>query len=106
MFKLIEIAADEIRLDEIAVSEMLTAACRRELPFRIEGVAADGDRIYCICVDRPPDGGAPRYRLSRPEGPLPAEFRMRYDAGFRTVGGFRLADDYWILTETMETENT
>lgn len=107
MFKLIEIAADEIRLDEVAVSAMLTKACRRRKPLWIEGVAADCERVYFVCTDRPAGKGDVCYRLSRPALGLAAEFRMRYDAGFRTVGGFRLDDGYWILTETTEmTEKT
>ena len=102
MFKVIAVAPDEIRLDEQAVSAMLTRACRRRMPLWIEGLAADRERVLFVCTERPAGMGRPVYRLSRVETDLAAELRMRYDGGFRTVGVFRGEDDCWILTERMD----
>ncbi len=105
MFKLITISGDTVRLDEEGVSAMLTHACDRPgQPLYIEGAAADGDALTLICTSRAAASAAPRYRLSQvgnygAPASLTAELRTRYDAGFRTVAGFRLADTYWVLTE-------
>ena len=106
MFKLIAAAADEIRLDECGVSEMLTHACSRSAPLWIEGVAAEASRVFFICTDRPEGMGEPSYRLSRVGGELAAELRVRYDGGFRTVGAFFLEDGCWILTERADDAST
>lgn len=99
MFRLITVSASEIRLDEVAVSEMLTEACRRGGGLWIEGTACEGGRVRFVCTERPEGMEAPCYRLSRVGQELEAELRMRYDAGFRTAGVFPLDDELWILTE-------
>lgn len=99
MFRLITVSAAEIRLDEVAVSAMLTGACRRGGGLWIEGAAQEEGRVRFICTERPEEMGTPCYRLSRVGQELEAELRTRYDAGFRTVAVFPLDDELWILTE-------
>ena len=99
MFRLITVDAGSIRLDECAVSEMLTRACRRGGGLWIEGAACEGGRVRFVCTERPAAMGTPRYRLSAVAQELESELRMRYDAGFRTVGVFPLDGKLWILTE-------
>ena len=101
MFKLINIAGDDLRLDDKAVSLMVSESCRRA-GVRVEGVAVRCDAVTLICSDNS-SGEEFTYRFTSlgkvVDEEIFAELRCRYDNNFRTVGAFALADGYWTLTE-------
>jgi hypothetical protein len=107
MFKLINIAGDELRLDDKGVSQMVTNACARAGVY-VEGIAVGSDSVTLVCSDNSRDGQL-SYRFTSLGGNAAAEdvfaeLRCRYDNNFRTVGAFALADGYWTLTEKTLTE--
>ena len=102
MFKLINIAGDELRLDDKGVSQMVTRACSRAGVY-VEGIAVRKDAVTLICSDN--TQAAKVYHFTALGGDATTEdvffeLRCRYDNNFRTVGAFALADGYWTLTET------
>ena len=107
MFKLINIAGDDLRLDDKGVSQMVTQSCRRA-GVCVEGIAVRDDAVTLICSDNL-DSEKSVYRFT-PLGAeagyedIFAELRCRYDNNFRTIGAFFLADGCWTLTEKTLTE--
>ena len=106
MFKLINIAGDDLRLDDKSVAQMVTQSCRRSNVY-VEGIAVRDDAVTLICSDDP-ESCERSYRFtslgSAVDEDIFAELRCRYDNSFRTVGAFFLADGCWTLTEKTLTE--
>ena len=102
MFKLINIAGDELRLDDKGVSEMLTRACSRADVY-VEGLAVRSDAVTLICSGNLQNKKF-SYRFTAlgkdiVDEDIFAELRARYDHEFRSVSAFQLADGWWTLTE-------
>lgn len=111
MNKLIPIAVNDILIDEVGCSIMLTRACQRGERWRIVGGGCDNGVFWAVAEEIGPDVPLQNYRFaclcSPNKDEIAAAVNARYYAGFSTLAFFPAADDIWALfAETIQSQES
>ena len=103
MNKIIKIDIDDIIIDPAAESQMISAACNRQLNMHVTGLCQSGNTILIICEQESKKQQhkyvlAPFNSINIDE--ITAEISARYFAGFTTIGAFDIKNQKWGLFES------
>ncbi|WP_176014208.1 hypothetical protein [Victivallis sp. Marseille-Q1083] len=103
MFRIIELAIDDIVWDPAGCSAVVTEACagRNRRCWTVTGAVTEDAALLVLLAELPAGQEPAEYRfapLSERNGDiLVAELKRRYYAGFDTVGAFGYGDELWAL---------
>ncbi len=98
--RLLKISVNDIIVNPQEQSEMLGAACRRQIPMNVKGLCQVGDSLLlhleeCLGPGRLDYVFAPLESLNTEE--IATEIGVRFFAGFSLVAGIDVNNEKWAL---------
>lgn len=100
MNKIVKIHVNDLLSDSQNASEMLSKACRHQHPMRVVGCCKTGD-VLVFSLEPVVSNENKTYVFapfpSSDQDDIVAEISSRYYAGFSTITGFLIDDNFWGL---------